>query len=207
MEERKNSSSVQKEDFLDGIYTKNTVFVSGLVVAPVIAAAVTLRDAWALVLIFTELTFLTVAVASFVPRKTAYAVRIILYTIIAALVYVPVYMSAEYFFPESLANLGIFAPLLITNSLIVSKSETRFFRKPKKRMLIDLASYILGFDFAVLVFAFFREILATGSINEKILGIPMTFSALSLPFGGFLLLGLFSAAFRKIQMLVRSSKG
>lgn len=188
---------------LDGLYKKNTILVSGLVIAPVVVAASTVKIALALIFAFSMITFFTILISSFVPRDIVYAIRIILYTFIGALVYVPTAIFTNMLFPNEAITLGIFIPLLITNSLIVSKTELRFFRKAKSKMVIDVLSYILGFDLAVLIFAFFREIFSTGSIGDRIFGIPLTFSALSLPFGGFILLGLFSALFRKIQFYIR----
>ena len=57
-----------------------------------------------------------------------------------------------------------------------------------------------------LIFAFFRELISTGSIGDRIFGIPLTFSAFKLPFGGFILLGLFAALFRKIKISIGRNK-
>ena len=189
----------------DGLYQKNTVLVSGLVIAPVVIATSTVKVALALIAVFSVITFFTIMIASFVPRDIVYAIRIILYTFIASMVYVPVVIFAKMLFPNEVAALGIFIPLLITNSLIVSKTELRFFRKTKGRMVIDVISYIIGFDIVVLIFALIRELISTGSIGDRIFGIPITFPAFALPFGGFILLGLFSALFRKIQLTIRSN--
>ena len=135
-----------------------------------------------------------------------YAIRsyygIILYTVIAALVYVPVICIELQIFPNEVKEIGIIMPLLIVNSLIVSKSELRFFRRTKWKMLVEVVFYILGFDIAIIIFAFMREVLGTGSISGKILGIPLTFPVLIYPFGGFILLGLLAALFRKIQFSI-----
>ena len=66
-------------------------------------------------------------------------------------------------------------------------------------MIFDVLSYIVGFDIVVFILGFVREVLGTGSISNKILGVPLTFPVLVYPFGGFLLIGLFAALFRKVQ--------
>ncbi len=73
-------------------------------------------------------------------------------------------------------------------------------------MVIDVIAYILGFDIAVLIFSLFRELLSTGAIGDRIFGIPTTFPCLVFPFGGFILLGLFSALYRKILFLIGRNK-
>ena len=80
----------------DGIYQKNPVFTSGLVIAPAVAAAITVKNAVALIFAFSLISFFAVIISSFVPRDIVYAVRIILYTFIAALVYVPVALFTKY---------------------------------------------------------------------------------------------------------------
>ncbi|MEG0615199.1 MAG: Rnf-Nqr domain containing protein [Oscillospiraceae bacterium] len=191
------------KSIFDGLYEKNTVLASGLVIAPVVVAANSLKAACVLCLFFSILTFFTILISSFVPRDIVYAIRIILYTFIASLVYVPVMIFLKSFFPTEIASLGIFIPLLITNSLIVSQTEINFFKKSKGRMIAEVFFYILGFDVVVLIFAFVREVFAYGSIGDRILGIPLTFPALALPFGGFILLGLFAALFRLIKTTAR----
>lgn len=201
-EKTENLKRFDKSIF-DGLHNKNTILVSALVIAPVVSAACTVRLALALAVAFSLITFTTIMIASFVPRDIVYAIRIILYTFIASMVYVPVILFMSSAFPTELLQLGIFVPLLITNSLIVSKAELRFFRRPKSIMTLDVIFYILGFDVAVLIFAFLREILSLGAIGDRILGLPITFPALVMPFGGFILLGLLAALFRKIRISIR----
>ena len=188
-----------KSPLFDGIYKKNTVLVSGLVIAPVVFVANTLEKAIALVCAFSLITFLTILISSFIPKNIVYTIRIILYAFIAALVYVPVVSMEIQLFPKEVEAMGIMLPLLITNSLILSKTELRFYRKSKGKMIIDVISYILGFDIAVIIIAFIREVFGTGTFSGKIIGIPLTFPILVYPFGGFILLGLFAAILRQIQ--------
>ena len=198
---KKNNGGISlNSPIFDGIYKKNTVLMSGLVVAPVVIAANSVAKAFALIFAFSAITFLTIMISSFIPRNIVYTIRIILYTLTAALVYVPVISIELQLFPTEVKQIGIMLPLLITNSLIVSRSELRFFRKTKGRMILDVISFILGFDLAVLLIAFIREILGTGAISGNILGISLTFPVLLYPFGGFILIGLLAALMRKIQL-------
>ncbi len=189
----------------DGLFMKNTVLASGLVVAPIAAVATTVENAYALAVSFSCITFLTILIASFVPREIVYAVRIILYTIIAAMVYVPVIIFMDMFMEPQITSLGIMLPLLITNSLIITRSEVQFFRVSKQRMIAESIAYIFGFDIAALLVGFIREVFASGSLGDKILGIPITFPSLSTTFGGFILLGILAAVLKKIKLTIRSN--
>lgn len=203
--ESKNNIESQKIDksYFEGILKKNPVLVGGLFISPVVVAAKTLKLALVLTIIFSIISLLTILISSMVPRNVVYVIRIILYSIIGSLVYVPVVLLMEKIYSTEIATLGIFVPLVITNSLVVSKSEVYFFRQTKIRMIIEVISYIIGVDVVLIVFGFIREMFSVGSIGGKIIGIPVVFPALTYPFGGFILLGLLAALFRKIYMSVR----
>lgn len=194
-----NTHISKKSSLLDGIWTKNTVALSGLVIAPVVFSATTVKNALAIMFVFSSVTLFTILIASFIPRSIVYTIRIILYTLIASLVYVPIISMALQLFPNEVEKVGIMMPLLIANSLILTRTETRFFRESKRRMIADVVSHILGFDLVIIVFAFIREFFGTGMINDKLMGVKFTLPALVYPFAGFILLGLLAALIRAIQ--------
>ena len=182
---------------------KNPIFVSGMVIAPVVVMANNFLDAVTLVSAFSLITFFTLLVSSFVPKNIVYTIRIILYTIIGALVYVPSVILMKYIMPEGVEALGIFFPLFITSSFIISRSESIFFLETKGKMFLDIIFCIIGYDAAVLLFAAVREILAFGTIGGTIIGMPVELSAFQNPFGGFILLGLMAALFRSILLFIK----
>ncbi len=198
-----NDNNSCKKIILNGLLYKNPILVSGMVTAPVVVLANNFKDAAALTAAFSMITFFTLLVSSFVPKSIVYTIRIILYTLIGALVYVPTVILLKYFMPEGVEALGIFFPLLITSSFIVTRSETIFFMESKGKMLLDIIFCILGYDAAVLLFALIREILAAGTIGGNMIGMPTAFSAFEHPFGGFILLGLFAALFRSILLFAK----
>lgn len=192
-----------KKIMLNGLINKNPILVSGMVIAPVVVLANNFKNAVMLVIAFSLITFFTLVVSSFVPKSIVYTIRIILYTLIGALVYVPSVILLNYLMPEGVEAIGIFFPLFITNSFIVTRSESIFFMETKGKMLLDIVFCILGYDAAVLIFAAVREILASGTIGGNMTGMPASFRVFEHPFGGFILLGLFAALFRSILLLVK----
>ena len=182
---------------------KNPILVSGMVIAPVVVMANNILDALTLVSAFSLITFFTLVMSSFVPKNIVYTVRIILYTLIGALVYVPSVILLKYLMPEGVEALGIFFPLFITSSFIISRSESIFFLETKGKMFLDIIFCIIGYDAAVLLFAAIREILAFGTIGGTIIGMPVALTAFQNPFGGFILLGLMAALFRTILLFLK----
>ena len=180
----------RKSTVFGGILGENIVLSSLMVISPVIICGNTLKNAEALIYAFNSITFLSVLVSSFVPRKLPYALKVIIYALISSIVYIPVRMAANEFFPDSITRIGIYYPLLAVNSLIVFQSEAKLFRMKRGKMIASLFFYILGFDAVMLITGFIRELFAFGTINGKIVDIDTTISGLSQPFGGFIFLGI-----------------
>lgn len=192
-----------KSIIFNALLKKNPILVGGTVIAPVVVTADSLSNAVTLAAAFSVITFFTLLVSSFVPKNIVYTIRIILYTLIGALVYVPSAILLNYFLPSGIEAMGIFFPLLIANGMIIFRSETIFFQESKGHMLLDIIFCIIGYDAAVILYGLIREILGSGSAGGKIIGMPIIFSALENPFGGFILLGIMAALLRVILLTVK----
>ena len=191
-----------KKQLLGGILGDNIVLSGLMVISPVIICGDTLKNAEALVYAFTTITFLSVIISSFVPRKLPYTVKVILYALISALVFIPVELATQEFFPGVIQRIGIYFPLLAVNSLIVFQTEAKFFRMKRLDMIISLVFCIIGFDAVMLITGVLRELFAYGTINNRIVDINTLISGLSQPFGGFVFLGLMCGAYRFIRSIV-----
>ena len=190
-------------NWYEGLIERNPVLVSGMIIAPAVIVANNLQDTLLYAFVFTFVTFITIMVASYIPRNIVYTVRIILYVIIAALVYAV--MAALFDFQEDTV-LRIFLPLTITNGLIVSKSERRFFKLTKGKMMLEAACNIVGFDAAILLIAAIRELFGKGALMGNEVNIVVHIPALSEPFGGFILIGILAAFLRYILTLFDKQK-
>ena len=194
----------QKKALLGGILGENIVLSGLMVISPVIVCGDTLKNAWALIYAFSAITFISVLISSFVPSKLPYTVKIIIYAVISAVVYIPVRLTASVIYPDSISRIGIFFPLIAVNSLIVLQTEAKFFRMKKADMIVSLFFCILGFDAVMLITGLLRELLAYGTINNRIVDINTLIDGLSKPFGGFIFLGLMCGAYRWIRSFFRN---
>lgn len=199
MNEKKNS-------VFDGILGDNIILASLMVISPVIICGDTVKNALSLIYAFNSITFISLILGSFVPKKLPYAVKVIIYAVISSLIFIPVRWFAVEFYPDSIERIGIYYPLLAVNSLIILQSEAKFFRMTKGRMIVSLVFYILGFDAVMLFTGFFREFFAYGTVFSKIADINTTVSGLGKPFGGFIFLGLMCGIYRKIRLAVNARK-
>lgn len=192
----------RKPSVTDGLFADNTVLSALMVISPVIVCGDNLKNALALAYAFTAITLFSVIISSFVPKKLPYAVKIILYAVISSLVYIPVRLAAESFYIGSIESIGMYYPLLAVNSLIVHQTEAKFFRMKRGKMISSLVFYIIGFDAVILITGLVRELIAYGTINNRVADMNTVISGIGQPFGGFIFLGLFCGLYRKIRLMV-----
>lgn len=191
----KHKSFLQK---IDGLFLGNTVLERGLVVAPVIVVSTSLKNSLTIAAAYAVITFLTVLCTSFLPKKLPYTIRVILCVLFASIVYIPVAYFLEKTFPLTVYEVGIFLPLLAVNSLIVRKSETRFFTQKRSAMVLDLICSIVGFMLVICLIGTVRELLGSGTIWD----VPLSehkLPGILFPFSGFILVGFCSAALQKLR--------
>lgn len=176
----------------DGLLQQNIVLMSGLVTAPIIVAATTMQRALVLTLSFFAISYFSILICRFIPRKIVYTVRILLYTIVAAAMFIPTVIGLRYLFPDTTKEVMVYIELTVVNSLILAKTESRFYLEPYGRMAVDALIYIAGYAMAAFAAGFVREILSYGTILGFHVCEPIVPSAKS-PFFGFILVGIFAA--------------
>ncbi|MCC8196231.1 MAG: electron transport complex subunit E [Ruminococcus sp.] len=189
----------------EAVLTSNALLSTGSIIAPAVVVATSFQNALALCIVFSLVTFITVLICSFVPRKLVYTVRIIVYTFVASLVYVPVAILMENIMPAQFSALGVYAPLLITNSFITMKTESKFYRLKRGFMAELCGFYIIGYDLALLFLGFMRELLTNGGLFG-VQFLPLSIPSAGTVYGGFILLALTSAAYRWILRLSAKNK-
>lgn len=181
----------------DGLLRQNIVLMSGLVTAPIIVAATSTRRALVLVMSFFMISYPSILMCRFVPRKLVYSIRIMIYAAAAAVMYIPTVIVLQMIFPETVNDVIMYIELLVVNSLLLAKTETRFYLKPYGEMAVDVLVYILGYALAAFLTGIVREVLAYGTVFEYHLFDPIM-PAASSPFFGFILVGIFAAICRLI---------
>lgn len=196
----------RKPSVTDGLFADNTVLSALMVISPIIMCGDTLKNALALTYAFTAITLFSVIISSFIPKRLPYAVKIILYAVISAIVYIPVRLVAESFYVGSIESIGIYYPLLAVNSLIVHQTEAKFFRMKKGKMIGSLVFYILGFDAVIIFTGIVRELIAYGTINNRMADMNTLIAGLGQPFGGFIFLGLLCGLYRKIRSVANKNQ-
>lgn len=189
----------------DGLFRQNIVLTSGLVTAPIIVAATSLERALVLVLSFFLMSYTSIMICRIFPRKIAYTVRAMLYAVVAAGMFIPTVMILEMLFPATTKSVMLYIELLTVNSLLLAKTESRFYLEPYGVMALDALFYVLGYALAAFVVGAVRELLAFGTLfGMRWFDPPMP--AAKSPFFGFFLVGLFAAVCRAAFGMRRSKE-
>ena len=181
-------------DLFDGLAKQNVVLMTGIVNAPVIIAATTFKKGVVIAIAFALISFLTIVTCSFIPKKIVYTLRVIIYAVVGSVYYIPTVLLLEQMFPLTVELIGIYMPLIITNALIFSKTESRFYLENRLKMIVDVLFFIAGFS-----------VICFGTLAGIKL-FDFSISAFESPFGGFILVGIMAGTFRALYNYLRNRR-
>ena len=145
--DKKNLPKVSR----DGLFRQNIVLMSGLVTAQIIVAATTFERALILTLSFLLISYTSILICRFIPRRIVYTVRILAYVGVAAVMYIPTALLMNAWFPETASQVSMYIEILVVNSLLLAKTESRFYLMPYGEMAIDAFVYVVGYALAAFV--------------------------------------------------------
>ncbi len=190
---------------MDGLAKQNVVLMTGIVNAPVVIAATTFKKGVVIAIAFAVISMLTIFICSFVPKKIVYTLRVITFALVGSVIYIPTVIMLEEIFPRTVGLIGIYMPLLITNALIFSKTESRFYLRRRGEMMIDVFFFSVGFGVVCVLVGALRELITAGSIADIKLA-ELNVSAFEAPFGGFIMVGIMAGAFRALYNFARNRR-
>ncbi|MDE7400370.1 MAG: NADH:ubiquinone oxidoreductase subunit RnfE [Oscillospiraceae bacterium] len=191
-------SSIKRKSATDGLFRQNIALMSGLVTAPIIVASTTAERALVLVISFFLISYTSILLCRFIPQKIVYSFRILMYAVVAAVMFIPTAFLLNLWLPQTTNDVMIYIELTVVNSLLLAKTETRFYLKPYGEMALDALVFIAGYAIAAFAVGFVREVLAFGTLFNFRLCDPIMPAAKS-PFFGFILLGIFAAVCRALS--------
>lgn len=153
-----------KENFLNGIFRENPVFVLLLGCCPtlgVTSSAINglgMGAATLFVLVMSNLVI--AAVKNVIPDK----VRIPAFIVIIAAFVTVVQLLMEAYTPALNEQLGIFIPLIVVNCIVLGRAEAFASRNTVFASILDGLGMGVGFTFALVLLGSIRELLGSLSI-------------------------------------------
>jgi Na+-transporting NADH:ubiquinone oxidoreductase subunit D len=182
-----------RQVFKENIGINNPVFVQILGICSTLAVTNVLRNTVVMCagLVFvTGLSNLTVsALRKYIPGR----VRMMVETLIIAAYVIIVDVVLKAYIPDISRQLGPYVGLIITNCIIMGRAEAFALGNPPGLSLVDGLTSGLGYSYVLLIIAFIRELLGSGSIwGVRVLGEWWTnWNIMIMAPGAFFMLALF----------------
>lgn len=162
---------------------RSLILRDGMMAAPLAAFADCLEPGAVLCIGFLCISAVTVFLTAVLPRRIPFSVRILFYSAVGSLVYIPTALLTSMLFPEHAG--GLYLPLL-ASSLLVTAEHDRVY--PKKGLLRSLLSDIAGTWSITLGFSLLREFFGAGTLYRVTLLDNPPLPVLQQPAGGLVLL-------------------
>ena len=200
-----------KKQFKEGLITNNPVLVQLIGMCATMAITTTLFNGvgmgLSVLIILTCCNVVVAAIRKIIPNEIRLAIFVV---IIAGLVTI-VDLLLKAYIPALSDALGVFIPLIVVNCIIIGRAEAFCQKNTVGASFFDGIFQGLGYTLVLIIMCVFRELIGSGRFGGGLIDLakgitmdgtgagiqifPETYGAsiMTLPFGGFLTLGLLIA--------------
>ncbi len=186
------------------LWIKNPLLIYGLSVVTAVMTTTSLNSAVSVCVALVIMMLPTALTALILGDKLLPELRFAIYTLVSSLAYIPAVMAVKALFPQSVATLTIYLPLLAVNELVVLRADRYSKKRSAGFALADTVGCIISFTLTMLFIAFVRELLGSGSLfGYKVL--KQSRPEVLLPFMGFIIAGFSAALFKHVQAMLAVS--
>ncbi len=153
-----------KELLLEPIFNRNPVTVGVLGICSALAVTGKMQTAFVMMICVTIVVACSSAAVSLIRNQIPASIRIgAQITIIATMVIVVAQVLEAFLFDIS-KQLSVYVGLIITNCIVMGRAEAFAMKNPPRMSMLDGIGHGLGYGLVLLVVAFFRELLGSGTI-------------------------------------------
>ena len=193
-----------KKQFMEGLLTQNPVLVQVLGMCSTMAITTSFFNGLgmgvAVLVILTLSNIIISLIRKIVPDK----IRIAMFIVVIAGFVTMVDLLIQAFLPALADSLGVFIPLIVVNCIILGRAEGFSYKNGVVDSFFDGIFQGIGYTVVLLLMCIIREFMGAGTFGGGLLGVdgkgiqifPAEFGIkmLTLPVGGFLVLGCLIAA-------------
>lgn len=154
-----------KKNFLKGIVVENPLFVSILGTCPALATTKSIEAAIGMGILFTIVLICSNLLVSLLRKLIPEEIRTPAYIVIIATFVTIVKMMTNAFLPELYSTLGVFISLIVVNCIVLGRAEAYASKNGPFDSFIDALGMGIGYTVAIILMAFFRELLGTGGFS------------------------------------------
>ena len=200
-----------KKQFKEGLITNNPVLVQLIGMCATMAITTTLFNGvgmgLSVLIILTCCNVVVAAIRKIIPNE----IRLAIFVVIIAGFVTIVDLLLKAYIPALSDALGVFIPLIVVNCIIIGRAEAFCQKNTVGASFFDGIFQGLGYTLVLIVMCVFRELIGSGRFGGGLIDLakgitmdgtgagiqifPETYGAsiMTLPFGGFLTLGLLIA--------------
>ncbi len=183
------------KQFKEGLLTQNPVLVQMLGLCSTMAITTSIMNGLGMgvsvLIILTASNVVISAIRKIVPDK----IRIAMFIVVIAGFVTCVDLLLQAFVPAIAESLGVFIPLIVVNCIILGRAEAFSYKNGIGASFFDGIFQGLGYTAVLFVMCFIRELLGAGTLaGFRIIPEQFPIGILTLPVGGFLVLGCLIAA-------------
>lgn len=185
------------EEFMEGVWRQNPVFVMVLGMCPVLAVTVSGINALSMGVATAFVLVCSCGLISLLRKMIPKEVRIAVYIVIIATFVTTVDYAIQAISLELYDALGAFIQLIVVNCIILGRAEAHAARNPPMPAMINAAGMGVGFTIGLLALGVVREILGAGTLfGISLFGAGFQpWVVMVLPPGGFFVLGTWLLVF------------
>lgn len=182
-----------KKIAVDNLGVNNPVFIQILGICSTLAVTNVLKNTIVMCLGLVFTTSLSNLTVSLLRKHIPSRIRMMVEVLIIAVYVIIVDIVLKAYLPDISRQLGPYVGLIITNCIIMGRAEAFAISNPPGLSFIDGVTSGIGYSYVLIVIAFFREIMGSGSIW----GIPVmgqwwtNWSIMVMAPGGFFMLAVF----------------
>ena len=154
-----------KKNFLKGIIIENPLLVSILGTCPALATTKTIEAAIGMSILFTIVLVCSNILVSLLRKVISEEIRTPAYIVIIATFVTLVKMFTNAFLPELYSTLGVFISLIVVNCIVLGRAEAYASKNKPFDSFIDALGMGVGYALALILMAFFRELIGTGALS------------------------------------------
>ena len=156
--------NVKERIFLDPLVRNNPITVQILGICSALAVTVKLQSAVVMALSLMFVVALSNVIVSLLRKTIPNRIRIIVQLVVVAFLVIVVDQFLKAYVFDISKQLSVFVGLIITNCIVMGRLEAFAMSNNPKRSFIDGLANGLGYGFILIVVAFFRELLGSGTI-------------------------------------------
>ena len=195
-------SSGRKYSFSDALFSStfihNPVLIQAAGLCAIVAVATTLKTAVLLAAAFFPVLIITQVFACLALKRVPRWIRVAIYLLIGTAIIAGIIYAIDTLMPEISRGAGIYLALTAANSIIALHCEKLAVKTDLRHAFFDSVATALGYAAVIIPVGALREMIGSSTIWGANIKVPMTYPAILMPFGGFLVLAFFAAALKAL---------